>query len=168
MGGGATSAVSGAIMVRRSGLIKAWAAGLAAAALTAVVVPAGEVLPGPVPARVVRIIDGDTVIVRARIWLGQEVEIRVRLKGIDAPEANGRCADERELAKRAANFVRRRLDGGAVRLTHIEYGKYAGRVVARLLTQDGEDIAAALLQAGLARAYDGRRRRSWCDRAGRE
>ncbi len=167
MGGGATSAVAGANMVRRSGLIKPWLVGLAAAALTAVAVPAGEVLPGPVPARVVRIIDGDTVIVRARIWLGQEVEIRVRLKGIDAPEANGKCADERELAQRAANFVRARLDGGAVHLTNIEYGKYAGRVVARLLTQDGEDIAAALLKAGLARAYDGRRRASWCEQAAR-
>lgn len=155
-------------MVRRSGWIKAWLVGLAAAALTAVAAPAGEVLPGPVPARVVRVVDGDTVIVRARIWLGQEVEIRVRLRGIDAPEANGRCARERELARRAANFVRRRIDGGAVRLTHIEYGKYAGRVVARLLTQDGEDIAAALLAAGLARTYDGRRRASWCDRAARE
>ena len=154
-------------MVRRSRLIKAWAAGLAAAALTAVVAPAGEVLPGPVPARVVRIIDGDTVIVRARIWLGQEVEIRVRLKGIDAPEANGRCAHERRLARRAGAYLRARIDGGAVRLTDIEYGKYAGRVVARLITQDGEDIAAALLKAGLARAYDGRRRIGWCDRAAR-
>ena len=33
---------------------------------------AGDVVPGPVPARVVAVIDGDTITVRARIWLGQD------------------------------------------------------------------------------------------------
>ena len=36
-------------------------------------------------------------------------------------------------------------------------GKYAGRVVARVVV-DGEDLAEELIAAGLARAYDGGRR----------
>ena len=41
------------------------------------VVPFGEpglaeIVPGPIPARIVRVIDGDTIVVRARIWLGQD------------------------------------------------------------------------------------------------
>ena len=126
--------------------------------------PAAEVLPGPVPARLVRVVDGDTVVVRARIWLGQEVEIHVRLAGIDAPELRGKCAFERDLAVRARDFVVARLNGGQVRLSHIQYGKYAGRVVARVHAPDGADLSAALLQAGLAHPYKGRKRRPWCGR----
>ncbi len=153
--------------MQRTRLITTWFAGFVTAALFAAAAVAGEVLPGPVPARLVRVVDGDTVIVRARIWLGQEVEISVRLDGIDAPELQSRCSRERELAKRAGDFVRARLGGGAVQLSAIQYGKYAGRVVARLATEDGEDISRALLAAGLAKSYEGVRRKSWCGQATR-
>ena len=36
---------------------------------------AKDVLAGPVPAEVVRVVDGDTLLVRAEIWLGQTVEV---------------------------------------------------------------------------------------------
>jgi endonuclease YncB( thermonuclease family) len=120
---------------------------------TTALAPAAEVLPGPVPARLVRVVDGDTVVVRARIWLGQEVEIYVRLAGIDAPELRGKCAFERALAVRARDFVAARLQGGQVRLSQIQYGKYAGRVVARVHAPGGADLSAALLNAGLAHPY---------------
>lgn len=123
---------------------------------------AEDVLAGPVPARVIAVIDGDTLVVRARIWLGQVLETRVRLAGIDAPELRGRCAEERERAARARDFLARAVDGGEIVLRGIEFGKYAGRVIARVETAAGEDLAAALLRAGLAREYGGARRRSWC------
>ena len=47
---------------------------------------AEDVLPGPIPATIERVVDGDTIDVRARIWLGQEIVVRVRLAGLDAPE----------------------------------------------------------------------------------
>ena len=47
-------------------------------------------------------------------------------------------------------------------LRNIHYGKYAGRVLARVETSDGEDLNTLLLEAGLARVYDGGKRRSWC------
>jgi hypothetical protein len=40
------------------------------AILTAGTVSAGETVPGPVPAEVLRVIDGDTIEVAAFIWLG--------------------------------------------------------------------------------------------------
>jgi len=49
------------------------------------------------------------------------------------------------------------------RLAAIEYGKYAGRVVARVATSGGEDLAAGLIAAGLGRAYDGAARIACCD-----
>ncbi len=128
----------------------------------------GETLTGPLTGRVVEVIDGDTLAVRVRIWLDNDVTTRVRLDGIDAPELRGACPEERKLARRAAAFLAARLSadaqgGPAVRLHDVRYGKYARRVVARVETLAGEDLGAALLAAGLARPYDGGRRASWCE-----
>ena len=114
--------------------------------------------------------------VRARIWLGQDLAIYVRLAGVDAPETRGACARERELAQRAQDFVASHLalgrdpggdPGGdmepSVQLREVRYGKYARRVVARVETEAGLDLSAALLAAGLAQPYDGGPRPVWCD-----
>ncbi len=42
------------------------------------------------------------------------------------------------------------------------WGKYAGRVVARVVVDD-EDLAEELVIADLARAYDGGQRQGWCE-----
>ena len=151
-----------------------WTANLIAAPAAAwmlVVAVAGgasgsETLAGPIPARVLGVIDGDTVVVRARVWLGQDIEIRVRLDGVDAPEIRGRCPRERALAQQARALVAGKLKGGTITLTDIQYGKFAGRVVARVATASGEDLSRALLDAGLGRPYRGGRRLSWCPRPG--
>ena len=119
-------------------------------------------IPGPVPALVVDVIDGDTVLVRARIWLGQEVETRVRLDGVDTPELRGKCPAARRLAREAHAFVQARVGGRQVILRDIQYGKYAGRVVARIQTPDGDDLADVLIAAGLGHAYGGAARAPWC------
>jgi endonuclease YncB( thermonuclease family) len=122
-------------------------------------------LAGPVEARVIEVVDGDTIRVAARIWLGQDVETLVRIAGIDAPELHGRCGRERRMAEAARALLARRL-GGSVILTRIANGKYAGRVVARVALPHGPDAASLLLEAGLARPYDGGARRPWCPAAG--
>lgn len=117
---------------------------------------------GPIAAWVDEIVDGDTIVVRARIWLGQDVETRVRLSGVDAPELKARCAEEQRLALAARDFVQARVARKRVSLLDIRYDKYGRRVLARVLTPEGEDLAQALIRRGLARAYDGAKRRSWC------
>jgi micrococcal nuclease len=125
--------------------------------------PAGaaETLPGPVPAAVVRVVDGDTIEVRARVWLALEVTARVRLRGIDAPESRSRCADERALAA-AATARLATLTAGPVTLTNVADDKYGGRVVADVANADGTDLAAAMVASGLARPYAGGTRTPWC------
>jgi hypothetical protein len=59
---------------------------------------AAEILPGPILAVVTEVVDGDTIGVRARIWLGQDVEIQVRILDINTPELRGHCEKERSLA----------------------------------------------------------------------
>ena len=127
-------------------------------------VAADEVIPGPIPATVLRVIDGDTVSVRARVWLGQDIETSVRIAGIDTPELyRPGCEDEARLAAAARDRLVELLGDGPVWLHDIAYGTYAGRVVARVESASGTDVAEPLLSAGLARAYDGRQARApWC------
>lgn len=117
---------------------------------------------GPVRAHLLRVVDGDTIEVLARIWPDHFVETLVRLAGIDAPELRGRCAEEVAQAERAKARLAALLAGGHLELVDVRYGKYAGRVVARVLTADGRDVAAILLVEKLVRPYDGGRREPWC------
>lgn len=138
------------------------AVGLALVLAAAPAGPATEALPGPIPANVIAVVDGDTFDARARIWLGQEIRVRVRLIGIDAPELRAGCAAEKALAVRARDLLEAMIGGGLVVLRQIRYGKYAGRVLARVTNAANEDLAEALLAAGLARPYSGGARATWC------
>ena len=120
-------------------------------------------LSGPVAAQVLRVIDGDTIEVSARIWLRQEITIHVRLLGIDAPElSRARCPSEKERAEAARDRLADLVGAGPVRLFDIDDGKYADRVLAHVRTQTGSDIGETLLREGLARPYIGGRRQDWC------
>lgn len=121
-----------------------------------------ETVKGPIEAKVVRVLDGDTLVVRARPWVGVEVETRVRLVGIDTPELKGRCEEERRLATAARDLLESTVGKGVVLLHEIRHDKYGGRVLARVETSAGADCANTLIAAGLARPYQGQQRRPWC------
>ncbi len=121
-----------------------------------------EVIAGPVVARVVKIYDGDTIEVLAQVWPGTQINVRVRIRGIDAPEIRAKCANERKAAIIAREHLSRLIAGGRVRLTNIRGGKYFGRVLADVAAQSGRDMEFMLLESGLVRPYNGKRRRSWC------
>ncbi len=116
---------------------------------------------GPVRAQVVRVIDGDTFEAAARIWLGQAIDVHVRIEGIDAPELHARCAEEKRHAEAARDYLARRLAGGEVELSAVRYDKYGGRVDAVVRDADG-DVGQAMIKNGYARAYRGGRRQPWC------
>ncbi|HEX7775562.1 MAG TPA: thermonuclease family protein [Parvibaculum sp.] len=128
---------------------------------------AGDVLAGPVEAEVIRVVDGDTLAVRAKIWLGQTVEVDVRLAGIDAPELHGACDGEREAAARAKDALATLAAGHEVRLSGIKRDKFGGRVIAHVGNARGQDFSAALLAQHFARRYDGGKRGAWCEVAAR-
>jgi micrococcal nuclease len=122
-----------------------------------------ETLSGPYRAEVERVVDGDTLAVRVAVWLGQELRVLVRIRGIDAPEMRARCPRERELAREAAEHLTGLVGGGPVDLTNIAGGKYYGRVVADASSAGSGDLAAAMVAPGLARRYEGGARAGWCD-----
>jgi micrococcal nuclease len=119
-------------------------------------------LDGPVAAEVLRVIDGDTIEVRAHIWLGHQVTTLVRVGGIDAPELRGKCEGERAAARRAKARIEEHINGRQVILRDIRFEKYAGRVMSKVETEAGEDLGAALTREGLVRTYGGAKRAPWC------
>lgn len=120
---------------------------------------------GPVEARVIKIRDGDTIMVEAFIWPMQSVHVAVRLRGIDAPEHRGGCAAEKAAAQVATDRLKQLVGAGNVSLTDISGDKYFGRVLASLTASDGSDVADQLLREGLVVRYEGGKRRDWCDGA---
>jgi endonuclease YncB( thermonuclease family) len=94
----------------------------------------------------IRVIDGDTLDVGG---------VRVRLHGIDAPEAKQRCETEQgvtwDCGAWVSREVRARYQGKSATCEALDRDRY-GRVVARC-TVDGQDMGAALVRDGLAFAY---------------
>jgi len=108
----------------------------------------------------VKVVDGDTVEVRVHVWLGQEVNTRVRLLGIDAPETAGACWPERVQAVAARDRLAALVGEGPVTLVDLRPDKSFGRVAGRVLTGAGDDQGAMLIREGLARPHAGGRRKA--------
>lgn len=93
---------------------------------------------------------------------GPDLYTRVRLRGIDAPELKASCARELQMAQAATVALRDLLGQGDVAIYNIGPDKYQGRVVADVATKKTDNVSAALLAAGHARAYNGGHRFGWC------
>ena len=114
-----------------------------------------------VPASVVSVYDGDTIKVRAEVWPGHTWAGSVRILGVDSPERRGKCPEEKAAALAAKEFVEG-IVGGRVLLHDIKLGKFAGRVLANVQVETGEDLSKLLIANGHARPYDGGTRSGWC------
>ena len=146
-----------------------------AAALAAVAMPA-QAADYAMPAQaadyawpVVRVIDGDTIVVDASADLPAELaDLRVRLRGVDAPEKGHRaaCDAEREAADRVTAMVAKVLDAAeTIVVRDPEWGKWGGRVVADVIL-DGEHSLPELLATFGHASRDGSllAELGWCGR----
>uniref|UniRef100_UPI002147E37C thermonuclease family protein n=1 Tax=Endozoicomonas sp. ONNA1 TaxID=2828740 RepID=UPI002147E37C len=117
---------------------------------------------GIVVNRVNSVYDGDTIRVDIDGWpeiVGKNISIRVN--GVDTPEIKGECILEKKAAIRARDFVYEKLSTAQrVELREIKRGKYF-RLIAYVYI-DGKDLSEMLINAGLARVYNGGSRRGWC------
>ena len=104
------------------------------------------------------VVDGDTFRIGRR---------RIRIVGIDAPEVQGQCQAERDLAARSTERLRSLLNEGPFVMTARidDMTDRYGREL-RVLTRERADgsrqsIAADMREAGLAARYLGRKA-DWC------
>jgi len=123
-----------------------------------------NVFGSPYTWEVVRVTDGDTIVVKAP-WILPELgtTISIRVYGIDTPEKGklAKCAREAQLADLASGYTKGLIRvGDTVDVTNIRRDKYF-----RLLgsvSVDGKDLGAALIDAGFARPYYGKTKSNWC------
>ena len=111
--------------------------------------------------RVLRVYDGDTFYCDIKQWPAiVGYNIGVRINGIDTPEIRGSSASVMDLALQARLLVVNELaNARSVQLWNVKRGKYF-RLVADVYV-DKRNLARILLNAGLAKRYDGGKRPVW-------
>ncbi|MFB9953368.1 thermonuclease family protein [Rhizobium puerariae] len=120
---------------------------------------ARDEISGPVAAEILRIVDGDTLLVEAQPWPQQKMEVYVRIRGIDTPELHSKCVGVRQAAFDAQHALEAlTATSHRIQLTRISGDKYFGRIVADVTLSDGRSVADDLLLAGFAQSYDGGRK----------
>ena len=119
--------------------------------------------------KALKIIDGDTIAINIQKEspLIQKLGLNVRIKGIDAPErgSKAKCEKEKIKAEEAQKFVNELvgvIGEKELLLSEVKNDRYGGRIVANVKV-GGVDIAQELLEKGLARVYNGEKKKSWCD-----
>ena len=114
----------------------------------------------------VKITDGDTIKldVSKESPLIKKLGLSVRIKGIDTPEkgSKAKCDKENALGQQATKFTTELVGNKELLLSQVENDHYGGRIVANVKV-GGVDIAQELLKRGLARVYNGEKKKSWCD-----
>ncbi|WP_374381018.1 thermonuclease family protein [Dongia sp.] len=115
---------------------------------------------------VIGVVDGDTLKVHLP-GLPMELQpLKVRVRGVDTPERKGKCAAEKAAAEKAGTFTRQLVEKAQAKqrpiiFSKIDWDKYGGRIDADVAI-DGRSLADMLVGAGLARRYDGGKRKGWC------
>ncbi|WP_199260350.1 thermonuclease family protein [Paracoccus binzhouensis] len=101
-----------------------------------------------------------------RVWDGDSIRLgttrpseAVRIFNIDAPEMEGRCAFETDLALQAKIRLAEILEGRRVEILRQGTDRY-GRTLAAVRVE-GQDVGDILVGEGLARTWTGRRE-PWC------
>lgn len=112
-----------------------------------------------------RVIDGDTIKLDTSKEnnILKELGLSVRIYGIDTPEKapRAKCASEDKLGQKATQFTKDIIGKKQIVIEPKKWDKYGGRIDA-IVKVDGVSIGDELIKRGLARAYFGEAKQSWC------
>lgn len=120
----------------------------------------------PYDYKIIRVSDGDTVVFEAPFMPAPlKPQLSLRVLGVDTPEKGGRaqCPSENELAQKASAFTKDSVaKAKKVQIEIKEHDKFGGRVLGDVII-DGQRLSELLIKNGLARAYFGEKKQSWCN-----
>ena len=118
------------------------------------------------PAEIVRINDGDTVVIAAPFLPPPlKPELAVRIYGVDTPEKGFRaqCPQENARGQAATEFTKAQVANSRQRqVTLYAWDKFGGRVLGDIIL-DGRSLRQGLIANGFAREYYGEAKTSWCN-----
>jgi endonuclease YncB( thermonuclease family) len=108
--------------------------------------------------------DGDTCYVTAPTLPEPLQKMSVRILGIDTPEIRAECDEEKKLALEARELANKLFrEAKEIEFANLKWDKYGGRVLVDVYL-DGKLYKDEIINAGLARPYDGGTKESWCNR----
>ena len=111
-----------------------------------------------------RVIDGDTIDVRADLGFDVSLRLRLRFAGINTPESRTRNKEEKALGLAAKARLKEVLESAdSIEFESFGKGKF-GRVLATPYVVHGDertDVCQMLVREDHARLYDGGKREPW-------
>ena len=120
----------------------------------------------PYDYKILRVSDGDTVVFEAPFMPAPlKPQLSLRVLGVDTPEkgARAQCPSEDELAQKASMFTKDAVNKAKkVQIEIKEHDKFGGRVLGDVII-DNQRLSKMLIENGLARAYFGEKKQSWCN-----
>ena len=115
---------------------------------------------------IVRIIDGDTVVIKAPFLPSPlKPELSVRVFGVDTPEKSwrGQCEYERTHGELASMYTTSLIETTSKhQIDLMKWDKFGGRVLGDIIL-DGKSLRNLLIENGYAREYYGKKKKSWCE-----
>jgi endonuclease YncB( thermonuclease family) len=116
-------------------------------------------------AKIVRVSDGDTVVIAAPYLPAPlRPELAVRIYGVDTPEKGHRaqCPAEAAAAERASAWTKTLVANGKQHQVILyKWDKFGGRVIGDIVV-DGQSVRRGLIANGHAKEYYGEAKTSWC------
>ena len=112
-------------------------------------------------ATVDRVIDGDTIDVTLDLGFDISYRGRIRFQGINAPESRTRDPVEKQAGLAAKRYVEDWINGHEQRViiqTSLDDRGKFGRILGRILNDEGECLNDELVSLGHATPYDGGKR----------
>jgi len=112
-------------------------------------------------ATVDRVVDGDTIDVTLDLGFDISYRGRVRFQGINAPESRTRDAVEKAAGLAAKRYVEDWINGHEQRViiqTSLDDRGKFGRILGRILNDQGECLNDEMVSLGHATPYDGGKR----------
>lgn len=107
----------------------------------------------------VRVYDGDTIVVKIDEAPDVFCQMSVRIYGIDCPEMRSKSKKERALAQKAKMFTESKLVEKSIVLRNVRRDKYF-RLLADIEVKDG-DLGTLILNEGLGKPYFGKKKETW-------
>ena len=112
-------------------------------------------------ATVDRVVDGDTIDVTLDLGFDISYRGRVRFQGINAPESRTRDAVEKQAGLAAKRYVEdwtSGLENRVIIQTALDDRGKFGRILGRILNDQGECLNDEMVSLGHAKPYDGGKR----------
>jgi micrococcal nuclease len=112
-------------------------------------------------ATVDRVVDGDTIDVTLELGFDISYRGRIRFQGINAPESRTRDAVEKQAGLAAKRYVEDWVNGLEKRViiqTSLDDRGKFGRILGRILNDEGECLNDEMVDLGHAKPYDGGKR----------